>query len=351
MKGKDSKLSKEFILNSIAPDELSSQIAIFEKYLGISNIYNIVLNNEMIVNTLRPDDFPTCTFKLYKNKDSYKLWFRDWGETRGLDCFDLVQKLANCSFTESLELIAYHFGLLSAQEERKFKYVMTPAQIIEISKKQNKPIQLRVKTTKWTKEHIDYWRQYGLDAEDVTYDTAPIEYYWYNDTKFKVNKIGFVYFFSDNYDYKIYLPFANKAKGEPRFMHNRADIVQGHNQLKYDKSVLLITSSNKDVKVLRKLAKLHDFDYEAVAPMSETTPIPKDIIDFYKTKYSMIILYYNNDKQGVVSSEAHSKLYDCVYIVNPPDYPKDPSDVRKQYGESETVELIKSLLYHVIAPF
>lgn len=350
MKGKDSKISKEFILTEISPDILMSQIAIFEKYLGISNIYTILTEEQMIVNTLRKDDFPTCTFKVYNNGGKIKLWFRDWGEPNGMDCFDLVQRLASCGFNEALELIAFHFGLLSAEKETEFKYVMTPIQILDLVKKQSKITELRIKSTDWTKEHIDFWKQYGLEREDVIYDTIPIKLYWYNKSRFTVNRIGFAYTFSNSYDYKIYLPYADKTKGELKFIHNRADIVQGERQLQYNKRVLIITSSNKDVKVLRKQARVNDFDFEVVAPMSETTPIAKDKIAFFNTKYDYILLYYNNDKQGIESAIAHSKLYNCPYIVNPVDYPKDPSDVCKNLGEEKLTEFLTSVL-DIIPPF
>lgn len=350
LKGKDSKISKEFILTGIHQDQLMSQIAIFEKYLQISNVYNILTEEQMIVNTLRQDDFPTCSFKLFNNGGQIKLWFRDWGEPKGMDCFDLVQRLASCGFSEALELIAFHFGLLSAEKLVQFKYVMTPTQILDLVKKQSRPTELRIKSTDWTKEHIDFWKQYGLEREDVVYDTIPIKLYWYNKSRFTVNKIGFAYRFSDNYDYKIYLPYADKTKGELKFIHSRADIVQGENQLKYNKRVLIITSSNKDVKVLRKQARIYDFDFEVVAPMSETIPISKEKIDFFNSKYDYILLYYNNDKQGLESAEVHSKLYGCLYIVNPVDWPKDPSDVCKHLGEDSLTKFLEEAL-DFIPPF
>jgi len=353
MRGKDSKLTKEFILKNISNDTLSSQIAIFERYLGISNLYSIIKHGGMIVNTLRDDDLPTCTFKVYTNSNGEpKLWFRDWGEIKGKDCFDLVQHLAGCTFAEALELITIHFGLLAGElNTQKFKYVMTPNQILELTRNNTQPVEIRVKTTDWTKEHIDFWKKYELGSEDVVYDTAPIKAYWFNNHKFIVNKIAFVYWFSDKYDYKIYLPYADKAKRELKFIHNRADIVQGHNQLKFNKSTLIITSSNKDVKVLRKQARVNDFDFEVVAPMSETTPIKKEIIELYKQKYDNIILYYNNDKQGIISAEAHSKLYDCTYVTNPIGDPKDPSDIVKERGSEELRYHLETILYRNIAPF
>jgi hypothetical protein len=350
MKGKDSKISKEFILESISNDALTSQIAIFEKYLGISGIYKIIKEKEMIVNPLRKDDFPTCTFKVYYNNDIPKLWFRDWAESKGMDCIDLVKRLANCDYNSALELIAYHFSLLSAERQATLKYVMNPKQILELNKSTSKMTQLRIKSIGWSKEHINYWKQYELDEEDVVYDTVPIKAYWYNGIKFNINKIAFAYTFG-NYNYKIYIPFADRKKKELKFIHNRADIIQGENQLKYDKRTLIITSSNKDVKVLRKQARVNNFDYEVVAPMSETTPISKEKMDFYKSKYEYILLYYNNDERGIINSTEHSKRYDIPYIVNPKGTPKDPSDFVKELGSERLTMFLREQLFKNIPPF
>ncbi len=51
--------------------------------------------------------------------------------------------------------------------------------------------------------------------------------------------------------------------------------------------------------MLKKIAKLYDFDFTAIAPMSETTPIEQKIIDFLKTKFTYVILFHNNDKAGI----------------------------------------------------
>lgn len=336
MQGKDSRISKDFILESIGNgNSLAAQIAIFERYLGLNNVYALVKNETDFINPLRQDTFPTCTFKLYTNASGPKLWFRDWADVRGYDCFDLVQKMANCSFTDALELIAHHFSLLSAERTAELKYVLTPVQIKELTVKKMQEINIQIKQDSWSEKHKAFWRQYGLTGEDVAYDTVPIKAYWINGEKHMMPKnFGFCYVFSNN-AYKLYFPEADKAKKELKFIHNTANVVQGEAQLTYTAKFLIITSSNKDVKVLRKLAKLYpDLNIEVVAPMSETTPISKEKIEFYRSKYFLLVTYYNNDAQGIKSTDAHTDLYNCVGFYNDLYMGKDPSDFVKNKPEN-----------------
>lgn len=341
MKGKDSRISKDFILQSIADgDELAAQIRIFEKYLGVSNIYTLIKDDISFANPLREDNYPTCTFKLYSNANNkYKLWFRDWADVKGYDCFDLVQKMAGCSFLEALELIAHHFSLLSAERAYEMKYVLTPVQIKELTIKKMQEVDIQIKKDNWTPTHVNFWKQFGLEADDVVYDTIPIKMYWINGDRYVIPKnLGFCYVVENRL--KLYFPLADKVKKERKFIHNGADVVQGHEQLKYDKSNLIITSSNKDVKVLRKLMKLYpELDYEVVAPMSETTPIKPDRIQHYMSKYKLVCTYYNNDTEGIRCTESHGDLYNCVGFYNPLGLPKDPSDVVKNNVEKGYLKL------------
>jgi hypothetical protein len=153
------------------------------------------------------------------------------------------------------------------------------------------------------------------------------------------------------FDYKIYLPFADRSKRELKFIHNRADILQGQGKVDFSKRIILLTSSYKDVKLLKKLNKLYDLNITSAAPMSETTPISSKVIDFLKGKFDYVILYHNNDKAGLKAAATQSVLYDCFYIHNPEGEEKDPSDMSRKHGLEYTANTIKTLLYHVVAPF
>ena len=94
---------------------------------------------------------------------------------------------------------------------------------------------------------------------------------------------------------------------------------------------------------------MYDLDFECVSPMSESTPISKEKIEFYKSKYQRIILYHNNDKAGINANIRQSELYNCEYIFNPESQFKDYSDFIKQFSnEKDAYEEGKNLLIELL---
>lgn len=342
LKSRDSYISKEYIFTKI------TQQQVFEKYLGIS--ISSLLDGTLFCNPLRDDTIPTCTFKVYVNSKSYPegyfINFRDWADNRGYDAIGLVQKIANnCSYMDALCLIAHHFNLLSAEDELEFQYVLNTDRMREVVKMSQKEVNLRITRKPFEKQHIEFWKQYHLDIEDLEDDVFAISCFWLNNERHNpARNLGFAYHFGD-YNYKVYNPLAKKQLGQIKFMHNNARILQGENKLKFDKDLLILTSSYKDVKLLRKIDKLYDMNFECAATMSETTKPIKESIDFFKTKYRNILLYYNNDDAGLKAAKSQSEEFGLEYIVNPENLPKDITDISKELGFDFAVETINNLLY------
>lgn len=154
----------------------------------------------------------------------------------------------------------------------------------------------------------------------------------------------FAYHFG-GYDYKIYIPQANKQKGELKFLHNNSTILQGENELLYNQPLLILTSSYKDVKVLRKIEEEYGFGYEVVATMSETIAPKKEKMEFLKTKYSNILLWYNNDNAGINAMQAQATQFGIDYLQHNSNLPKDISDIVKLIDYPTAIETVHKLLY------
>ena len=120
---------------------------------------------------------------------------------------------------------------------------------------------------------------------------------------------------------------------------NRED-VQGITQLPETGDTLYITSSLKDIIVLRKLG------LNAIAPSAETTIIPEDIITMLKTRFKKLVIFYDNDNPGIIASNKHSKIYEASEIFVPFKYIsediKDPSDFVEKYSYEELLDVIKN---------
>jgi hypothetical protein len=331
-------INKEHIFSQI------SQKEVFEKYLGI-NISKL-LQGDLFCNPLRKDSFPTCSFKVYKNPsypEGVLIYFRDWADSKGYDCIGFVSNITGLNYLDTLCLISKHFNLLSGEDVDKYKYILDVEAIKSIAKVKTKA-KLAIKSIPFSKEHVKFFKQYHLDIEDLGDDIKAIKCFWINETRFNPKDIAFAYCFG-NGNYKIYCPYANREKGEIKFVHNNSEILQGQNSLNFEKSNLIITSSYKDVKLLNKIIKIENLDFEVCATMSESTPPTEKAINFLKSKYQNIIIYYNNDEAGIKAAITQSEIYNLMYIYHDLSVEeKDITDYAKIHGLENAINLFKELL-------
>tara|TARA_R100000908_G_C3720199_1_gene123274 strand:- start:461 stop:949 length:489 start_codon:yes stop_codon:yes gene_type:complete len=138
--------------------------------------------------------------------------------------------------------------------------------------------------------------------------------------------------------WKIYQPL--QPRESKWFSNINREDVQGVTQLPETGDTLYITSSLKDIIVLRKLG------LSAVAPSAETTIIPEDIIAELKSRFKKLVIFYDNDNPGIVASNKHSKIYEASEVCIPFKYLsegiKDPSDFVEEYGYEKLLNVIKT---------
>ena len=107
---------------------------------------------------------------------------------------------------------------------------------------------------------------------------------------------------------------------------------------------LVICSSYKD---------LIDFDTlgysnaEAVAPNSENTLIPENVISAYKLKYKKICTLFDNDAAGIASMDKYQNRYNIpgVHLK----LSKDLSDSIRDHGIHKVKEILTPLLKEVLS--
>ena len=109
--------------------------------------------------------------------------------------------------------------------------------------------------------------------------------------------------------FKIYRPLASKYTKWRTNLTNRH--VQGLAEIPKDGgNLLIITKSLKDVMCL------YEMGFNAISPSSETTFIPKDIIDSLKKKWKHIVILYDRDAAGMQNARKYSKQYelDAIFV-------------------------------------
>jgi len=283
---------------------------------------------------IRVDKNPSCSIKVMT---SGKALYRDWATGDTYDCFKYIQQKYGLTYYESLKVISNDFNLNLHSESIE---VIKTQGIIGIHFKEQ-PIcsdtEIRIVSIPFTPMGKAYWRSYGV-TEDILnrYNVKQVSHYYINRTLITIprREMAFSYAFG-NYKYKILRP----AGGEWKWVSNaRPDIIQGMAQLSDYGDTLFITKSLKDVMVLSSL------EFDAIAPQSENTIIPLEIITQLKGCWNRIIIYYDNDGPGITAAQSHCELYKVGYIYNALEGPKDPSDYFARYGGEDLKYMVIKLI-------
>ncbi len=323
------KITKEFLFEHI------SQETIMEHYLGVPVKKGLFI----CPSTIRKDTRPTCAF--YKNSKG-NLIFKDFAGISG-DVTTIVMEIFQCSYYQSLRIIANDFGLIPYSKMEvnppKMQYTKT---ILEET--QSAIIQVELK--EFSEKELNWWEEFGISLEILK--------------KFKVFSLKSVFlngsYFTSSSDrtpiygyyggknnkneelWRIYMP----TKIKYRFLSNwSSSLIQGVRQLPRTGDNLIITKSQKDVMTL------YNININAIAPISETILISKNKFDKFKKSFPNIICFYDNDLAGVKGAQKYKKEYNisCIFINRK--YAKDISDLWKKSNYIQRLEIeeeLKSIL-------
>lgn len=315
-------VTKEYILSRVSQED------IFEYYLDVR-----VQFKKQIINPLRGDKTPTCTFKRF----GFKLIFRDWSEQKHMDCIDVVCRKFNINYGEALLLIANDFGLMDSG--KNYIPIIRPPVIVEESK-----TTIGVSTQHFTYEDSSYLMSYYITPDVAKkFRCFSVKYLYINEIlRYHYNRFdpAIAYFFGEKdgiQQWKVY--FYNRPKDMskgPKFMGNTR-IINGIHQLPKSGKVCVITKSMKDVMVLNLL------DVPAIALQSETVYPTKKLIEFLSERFERIFSLYDYDLTGVRMANWMRKNFDIQpFFLTGDNRIKDISDYIKVNGLDNTKQLIQS---------
>lgn len=288
-------LTKDYILSKL------SQESIFEKYLGISVEFNVLIKAPSIIRSR--DNNPTCSFYYSPNG---KLRFRDFGGYFWGDCFDLVAYLNRLNsknktdFNLILDIIARDFRIHKYENSLNIDTGSTYDIRAVSGKKEKSKVIFKIKTRDWNNIDSRFWLQGNITKKYLDlFEVFPCMYIWKNNElvyNFNIKDPAYAYRF-DKGQYKIYFPFREKY----RFLSNTS-IIQGLKQ--FEPSYIgIITKSYKDVICLKT------FGISSLAPSSETHLISKE--DWFKIKplaeHWFSLMDY--DRQGILMAQKLRKNY------------------------------------------
>lgn len=366
------KLTKTTILNKI------SQISIFSVYFNIPiDIINYCINTgELIKSPIREDNHPTCGFK-YDNKG--KLKFKDFAGYFWGDCFDAVALIMSNIYNTSIDIskkedfvkvlkhIAFTFKDIYYGTEKDNNIDNIIINSLSNIKKQ-KPI-IELVTREWNNNDINYWKQFGINIQDLNINFVyPVEQFYINR---KINPNAKYYY--DNKDpcygyllgkdksgilnIKLYFPKRNKNFTKFITNCNHLEGIYGLNNNTYN--YIIITKSTKDrisLKVnIDKVFKNNNINNISIGVIN----IPHETYKLRQNEYNwlisklhngFILSFMDNDRTGKLEAKWLKDNYNIKPIlINNNEYDaKDFSELISKYGYSKIEELILLTLNNII---
>ena len=158
---------------------------------------------------------------------------------------------------------------------------------------------------------------------------------------FEIKKGQLTFAYLENDKFQIYSPYLDKSK---KWFNNMSGLCHGLDQLPKTGELLIINSSRKDIMCLFETSGVL-----SIAPTSETSNIPKDVLKDLKNRFKRIVIWFNNDQAGLKAAHKMSLEENLDFIFIPYEYDeKDISDFYKIHGQVKTEELIKTLLNETI---
>lgn len=307
------------------------------EYVSEKEVFALVFGFEpeeyqYVTSPLRDDDDPGCWFE----NTEFGFVFRDFNySNKPLDCFDVVQGYYNIpNFYLTLEFV--YDTLIKNKNLMK---------INRVSETKSRPdVQIFCESRNFTQNDGKFWSPYGITRQNLIDDYVfPIRKYKMINTKggdfvqSVKRELAYVYTgFSDDRK-KIYFP--NRKKSD-RFITNcKKDDIGCLNQLQPFGRQLIISKSYKDCRVLRNQGKA------SVWNQNEGMFPSLDILIPVVKRFDYVIVFYDNDEQGIKSSKILSNVINSYFPgkASPLWLPEilnqqgitDPADLYQKKGRDE----------------
>lgn len=294
---------------------------IYAKYIGqfkVGMIYN---------SPFRKDKNPS--FGIYYSKRTKQLLFKDHGTG---ECGNVIKFVSlftgKTEYNDILSDIVDNLNITNNTKLVSSKQYIPPTETV-----------IGVVRQEFTDVDINYWKQFNISINTLKkFNVNSIKYYLCNGiVKGTYKRENPMYAYKVYNNFKIYRPLADKYT---KWRNNLTDYdIQGYEQLPQKGDILFITKSMKDVMCL------HEMGYPAVSPSSESTFLPKDVLEQLKTRFKRIIILFDRDAAGVKRSRKLSRETGLEAIfINKKFKAKDVSDA----VEANSFEEIKNWLDETI---
>jgi len=313
--------------------ELFHPYTIFKNYCDNWSLVNYEFNKNFISEpSLRSGDTsPSARITVSSNNNIYYI---DYGENVPRTAIDFVKDKFRLTINQTINKIY--------TELKDTENISTPRLVKNINKtihryKHTAKI-VKIKSRKWTKQDLKYWKQFGWSLELLTKaNITPISKFWVDSKKTICYEPVYCFNYYEHegiFRRKIYFPFRDSN----RFVSNIDNtVVQGWNLLpKEGGEDLVITKAFKDIGSFLSIGVY------ACATNNETSFFPEKVVKKLKSRWNNIHIWWDNDTEGIKSGIKYANKFKLKFTCNNLLDPKDPSDYYKDCGRENFIKLVKT---------
>jgi|SRR5882757_1728743 len=313
--------------------EKIEQYDIYRYYLGVD--FNTHKN---VSSPFHVDKHPS--FRVRATVDGF-LYHKDYADaTKAGNCVNLVQQLYGLSYNAAIVKIDQDFGLGIYSNDKKNYQLLISDYKKPDKLKYKKPDLIQIKVRKFTKEELLYWEQYEVSEEMLNDNDV------YGIKELIINKVvvtdwesslKFGYFYNPHW--KVYRPLVEKKK---KWIWNNTpnDRMYGLGEVK-GKDTVIVTKSHKDYLCLKSV-----FPNIVLCQNESEVAVNQSNIEFLQNNCGEVYFFFDCDDTGKRSCKFYNQ-YGFKWVNVPNKYyqetkTKDPSDLVKNYGKQELINLLKS---------
>lgn len=273
--------------------------------------------------------------------DGVKVFYKDFGTGEHGSIFDLLGKMWNRTFSETITKI---WDDIDRVKHNRINLNRTRRGVIHKSNSI-----LEVRTRQWFDYDMEYWNSYGISREWLEFgDVYPISHILItrdNITKvIPAEKLAYVYVERKDgkVSLKVYQPKSQRLKWLSKHDSSVWDL---WSRLPDRGDTLFITSSRKDA-----LCLWENTGIPSVSLQGEGYVPKEKVINQLKQRFGRVIIFFDNDydkdeNHGHIYASRLSGMFDLDMVEIPSEYKsKDPSDLFKNHGAETFRRVIKELV-------
>lgn len=268
--------------------------------------------------------------------------YYDFGIGNPLSCWDYLMVKFSITYEESLEKVDQDFGI-GFSFANNIQYSNTEYnydKIIVPRETERKRSVIRIKKSIITQLDLDFWNKNAWTINMLhSAKIRAINAFYLTDNNGELIRFNTKNELAYSYDYyvdkegifqrKIYRP--NREFGK-WYSNVDKSTVQGWDLLPKTGKLCFIAPSLKDCGPHWRINKYPN----AIASNNEGSFIPEKVFYKLKQRYKRIIIFWNNDKPGILNAKKYAKIYGIDYIYLPLNAPKDQSDFVSSYRNTKT---------------